>query len=115
MDYKIIKTLKKNLLIKQDLKETNLELELNETWNNKQESGVIVGISDNIKNNLSLGDRVFFGKYSGVNVSYGKEKFILLEFREVIGVMKEKIKLDILDDNTYEMIIKEMDKSFLRK
>lgn len=53
-------------------------------------SGVVRAVSKKVaeKGLLSVEDKVVFGKYSGTEISIGGKEYLVLETKDVLGVMK---------------------------
>lgn len=48
---------------------------------------VAVGTTDEVKENIKVGDRVIFGKYSGTEIKLDDDKFLILKFEDVLAVI----------------------------
>ncbi len=52
----------------------------------KPSRGTIVAVSEEVKV-LNNGDEVLFGKYSGNEVSFDGEKYIVLDIEDIFGII----------------------------
>ncbi len=48
---------------------------------------VAVGTTDEVKENIKVGDRVVFGKYTGTEIKLTDEKYLILKLEDVLAVI----------------------------
>jgi chaperonin GroES len=56
----------------------------------KPEQGEVVAISLDSSSTLKVGDRVVFGKYSGVDLRLDTSLFLLMNVDDVLGIIPEE-------------------------
>ena len=49
---------------------------------------VAVGTADEVKENIKVGDRVIFGKYTGTEAKIGSEKYLILKYEDILAVIE---------------------------
>ena len=64
---------------------TSTGLYLPETAKEKPQIGRIVAVGDDEDMKLSVDDKVLFAKYSGTEVSYAGEKYLLMDVSDVLA------------------------------
>ena len=52
----------------------------------KPSNGEVVAVSKEVKE-LTVGDKVLFGKFAGNEVSLGADKFLVLETEDIFGII----------------------------
>lgn len=52
----------------------------------KPNTGTVISCPPNC--GINIGDRIFFGKYSGVNAYIKGDHVVIMKYNEVLGVMK---------------------------
>lgn len=52
----------------------------------KPSSGEVVAVSDEVTE-LSCGNKVVFGKYSGNEISLGAEKYLVMNVEDIFGII----------------------------
>ena len=88
-----VRLTRNNILVK----ETTQSLMLGEvTDNHPTNTGIVLVISPTVqsKYQLSVNERVFFSKYSGVYVHLNGERYVLLSINECFGTIEDCISKD---------------------
>jgi len=60
------------------------------TSKDKPLEGEIVAISDEIEKNISVGDKVLYGKYAGAEVTIDGEDYLLMSVDDINGVLEDE-------------------------
>jgi co-chaperonin GroES (HSP10) len=116
------KPLGNNLIIKQhdkpeEISSSGLILNVkSELLHKKPDSGTVIAISDNLrKKEITIGDTVFFGKFSGTNFIFNDEKYIWISYNEIIGKYNpNEIKIIVKKSKDLEQIQREMEMNLNR-
>jgi chaperonin GroES len=85
MDFK---PLGKRVLVKlQDKEETTASgIILPDSAQEKPSEATVVAVSDEVKD-ISVGNKVVFGKFGGSELTLDSEKFLVLNYSEILGIM----------------------------
>ena len=77
--------------------QTNLGLVLPETSQERPQTGVVVAVGDgtdfeyqNCEMKVSIGDKVVFSKYAGIELKLDGEVFVVLRQIDIIGVVYDR-------------------------
>lgn len=91
----MLKPLADRVLVEVDVEESKTAggILLPDTAQKKSQKGTVIAIgSGKVLDNgerlpfeVAVGDRVFFAKYSGVDIEEGGKKFLLLSERDILG------------------------------
>ena len=91
----MLKPLADRVLVEVDVEESKTAggILLPDTAQKKSQKGTVIAIgSGKVLDNgerlpfeVAIGDRVLFGKYSGVDIEEGGKKFLLLSERDILG------------------------------
>jgi co-chaperonin GroES (HSP10) len=109
----IKRTFFNNVLVRQ-LRQEELErngLLIHSNFNKKMyDNGIVVAIPDSLKGKVNIGDKVFFNQTAGINVSFNKEKFILLSMKEIFGSFSDNIdNIEITNTNVIDGLINKIE------
>jgi chaperonin GroES len=85
MDFK---PLGKRVLVKlQDKEETTASgIILPDSAQEKPSEATVVAVSDEVKD-ISVGNKIVFGKFGGSELTLDSEKFLVLNYSEILGIM----------------------------
>jgi chaperonin GroES len=85
MDFK---PLGKRVLVElQDKEETTASgIILPDSAQEKPSEATVVAVSDEVKD-ISVGNKVVFGKFGGSELTLDSEKFLVLNYSEILGIM----------------------------
>lgn len=108
--------LRTNVLVKllnEEVKETESGIIIDATKKIFQDNGVVVATSNFVKdkNTLKEGDKVFFGKYSGVKVEYKKENLLLLSYNEILGIFNGIKFIDVIQSTHMDGLLNKIQKT----
>lgn len=70
----------------------------------RPENGIIVGVGDK-EQDLKIGDRVFFGIFSGVRTSYDGNEYLLLSRKEIMGVFSDIPEIRVLETTNMDGLL----------
>lgn len=86
------KPLEKRVLVEriEEEKKTNSGIIIPDNATEKPSIGIIVEVSKDVEKEgeVKKGDKVLFGKYKGNEVKIDNKDFIVLEFADILGVLK---------------------------
>jgi chaperonin GroES len=82
------KPLGKRVLVElQDKEETTASgIILPDSAQEKPSEATVVAVSDEVKD-ISVGNKVVFGKFGGSELTLDSEKFLVLNYSEILGIM----------------------------
>jgi chaperonin GroES len=85
MDFK---PLGKRVLVKlQDKEETTASgIILPDSAQEKPSEATVVAVSDEVKD-ISVGNKIVFGKFGGSELTLDSEKFLVLNYSEILGII----------------------------
>lgn len=88
----VFKPLGKRVLVKrlEEEKKTTSGIIIPDNATEKPSAGVVEEISQEVEkeNILKKGDKVLFGKYKGDEVKIGNDTYVVLEEKDILGVLK---------------------------
>jgi len=68
---------------------TDSGLYIPDTAKEKPQTGLVVAVGENTEDvtiTVKIGDKVLFPKYTGTEIKFGKEDYIIMDFEKVLAV-----------------------------
>ncbi len=69
---------------------TNSGLYIPDTAKEKPQTGLVVAVGENTEEvtiTVKVGDKVLFPKYTGTEIKFGSEDYIIMDFEKVLAVL----------------------------
>lgn len=69
--------------------QTEAGIYIPDTAKEKPQTGQVVAVGDDQEYiTVEVGDKVLFPKYTGTEITYGGEEFIIMDFEDLLAVLK---------------------------
>ncbi len=69
---------------------TDSGLYIPDTAKEKPQTGLVIAVGDNTEDvtiTVKVGDKVLFPKYTGTEIKFGSEDYIIMDFEKVLAVL----------------------------
>jgi chaperonin GroES len=54
----------------------------------KPSEAIVIAVSQKIEENISVDDKVMFGKFAGTEISIDGKEYLVLDIKDILGIMK---------------------------
>jgi len=54
----------------------------------KPSEAIVIAVSQKIEENISVDDKIMFGKFAGTEISIDGKEYLVLDIKDILGIMK---------------------------